>query len=109
MKQLKQTINKPARPSLVSPRYISAMAYAFEGYATAEFKGGSYSCANGLPTDVIGYLPSFLPNTTALQVRSRALASTPAPRAMTAGGSRSVYVHGCWLQNAAVCRSVCAP
>ncbi|KAI8467922.1 MAG: hypothetical protein J3K34DRAFT_523385 [Monoraphidium minutum] len=48
-------------------RYISAMAFAFEGFTTAEFKGGSYSCAGGLPADVIGYLPSFLPNTTSLQ------------------------------------------
>ena len=44
------------------------MAYAFEGYTTAEFRSGSYSCAGGLPMDVIGYLPSFLPNTTQLQV-----------------------------------------
>jgi hypothetical protein len=51
------------------------MAYAFEGYATAEFKGGSYSCAGGLPLDVIGYLPSFLPNTTSLQV-----GTAPQPR-----------------------------
>jgi hypothetical protein len=48
------------------------MAYAFEGFATAEFKGGTYSCAGGLPSDVIGYLPSFLPNTTTLQAGGRA-------------------------------------
>ena len=46
------------------------MAYAFEGYACAEFRGGTYSCAGGLPADVIGYLPAFLPNTTSLQARA---------------------------------------
>jgi len=42
------------------------MGFAFEGYATAEFKGGVYSCAGGLAVDVVGFLPSFLPNTTSI-------------------------------------------
>jgi hypothetical protein len=42
------------------------MGFAFEGFAIAEFAGGAYSCAEGLAPDIVGYLPAFLPNTTAI-------------------------------------------
>ncbi|WIA12817.1 hypothetical protein OEZ85_006447 [Tetradesmus obliquus] len=48
-------------------RYISAMGYAFEGYAQAEFKGIKYSCAGGLAPSITAYLPIFLPNTPILR------------------------------------------
>lgn len=52
-----------ACPFLPFPRYISAMGFAFDGYAQAEFTGVTYSCANGLAPSIVGFLPEFLPNT----------------------------------------------
>jgi hypothetical protein len=40
------------------------MAFAFEGYATAEFSGSTFSCAGGLAPDLTAYIPALLPNTT---------------------------------------------
>lgn len=47
-------------------RWVSAMGYAFDGFATAEFAGASYGCADGLAPDVVGFLPALLPNTAAV-------------------------------------------
>ncbi|KAF8067234.1 ctr9 [Scenedesmus sp. PABB004] len=47
-------------------RYISAMGFAFDGYAQAEFGGVSYSCAGGLAPSIVAFLPEFLPNTPAI-------------------------------------------
>jgi hypothetical protein len=44
-------------------RYVSAMGYAFEGYARAEFGGVGYSCAGGLAPSLMELLPRFFPNT----------------------------------------------
>ena len=43
------------------------MGYAFDGYAQAEFKGLTYSCADGLAPSIVGFLPEFLPNTPAIR------------------------------------------
>lgn len=51
-------------------RYISAMGYGFEGYAQAEFKGISYSCAGGLAPSIVAFLPTFLPNTPQISLAS---------------------------------------
>jgi hypothetical protein len=42
------------------------MAFAFEGYATAEFSGSNFSCAGGLAPDLTAYIPALLPNTTVI-------------------------------------------
>ena len=47
--------------------YVSAMGYAFGAYMQLEFGGRSAACASGLSPEVVGALPAFLPNTTALQ------------------------------------------
>src|SRR5512135_2294898 len=54
-------------------RYLSAMGFAFDGYAQAEFTGVTYSCASGLAPSIVGFLPKFLPNTPI--IRSPAAAS----------------------------------
>lgn len=48
------------------PRYISAMGFAFEGYLTTEFAGGTFSCAGGLAPELTAYIPVLLPNTTVI-------------------------------------------
>lgn len=42
------------------------MAFAFEGYTTAEFAGDTFSCAGGLAPDLTAYIPALLPNTTVI-------------------------------------------
>lgn len=61
--------NNPEQISslLLLCRYLSAMGYAFDGYAQAEFSGFAYSCASGLAPSISGFLPQFLPNTPILR------------------------------------------
>ncbi|GBF87651.1 ABC transporter G family [Raphidocelis subcapitata] len=73
-------------------RYISAMGFAFEGYSIAEFVGGSYSCAGGLASDILGYLPTFLPNTPAVSSPLvRGVLTNPGPDCVIDLGSILTY------------------
>jgi len=66
-------------------RYISAMGYAFDGYAQAEFTDVTYSCANGLAPSIVDYLPEFLPNTPVIK--------TPAAMRQITNPGPSCVVH----------------
>lgn len=43
------------------------MGYGFEGYAQAEFRDLYYNCSGGIAPDLLGFLPTFLPNTPILR------------------------------------------
>lgn len=60
-------------------RYLSAMGFAFDGYAQAEFSGVTYSCSGGLAPSITGFLPEFLPNTPILRsdTAARQISGTP--------------------------------
>lgn len=69
------TSEQPLRPACAAPADASAGTHSptqpteqnpKKGYTIAEFVGGSYSCAGGLASDILGYLPTFLPNTPAV-------------------------------------------
>ncbi|MEW5309515.1 MAG: hypothetical protein WDW38_001400 [Sanguina aurantia] len=47
-------------------RWFSALFYGLEALAALQFSGKTYNCSEGFGTDVLSYLPAFLPNTTAV-------------------------------------------